>query len=114
MNRDYATFPDDDNGDVLWRMAQDGDNLGKHREVDFAVIFADESSARKFANQVQQNADKVSVDCYEGYPEMPWEVLVHVVLPPTHAAITAYEAELQSHAELLGGRNDGWGSFQQD
>ena len=27
MSRDYQQFPDDDNGNVLWQMAEDGDDL---------------------------------------------------------------------------------------
>ena len=37
MQRDYVQYPDDENGDVLWRMLEDGDNLATPREVDFSV-----------------------------------------------------------------------------
>ena len=32
-HRDAAVFPDDDNGDVLWQMHCDGDNLATPREM---------------------------------------------------------------------------------
>lgn len=38
MQRDKLVFPDDENGDVLWRMNLQGDNLTKAREIDFSVI----------------------------------------------------------------------------
>lgn len=44
MARNYEQFPDDENGDVLWDMAQDGDDLTKPREVDFSVIFPTEKA----------------------------------------------------------------------
>jgi hypothetical protein len=49
MNRDYTKFPDDENGDVLWKFSQDGDNLNKRREINFSIIFPNEESALKFA-----------------------------------------------------------------
>ena len=49
MARDDARFPADDNGDALWHMAEAGDDLGKPREVDFAVVFPTETAALQFA-----------------------------------------------------------------
>jgi hypothetical protein len=43
-------FPDDANGDVLRRMEAGGDDLTRPRNIDFAVVFADESSAEKFVS----------------------------------------------------------------
>jgi hypothetical protein len=45
MQRDYGRFPNDENGDVPWRMLEGGDNLSKPREIDFSVIFPTEGAA---------------------------------------------------------------------
>ncbi|MBK6660285.1 MAG: ribonuclease E inhibitor RraB [Proteobacteria bacterium] len=66
MERDYALYPEDDNGNVLWKMKQGGDNLDIPREVDFAVIFADEPSALEFAMRLLRYGQKVSFGRYEG------------------------------------------------
>jgi hypothetical protein len=50
MKRDYTKFPDDENGDVLWQMLEDGDNLSKPGEIDFSVIFPTEEAALRFAS----------------------------------------------------------------
>jgi Regulator of ribonuclease activity B len=42
-------YPDDANGDALRRMAAQGDDLTRPRNVDFTVVFVDESSAEQFA-----------------------------------------------------------------
>ncbi|HHP8720457.1 TPA: ribonuclease E inhibitor RraB, partial [Acinetobacter baumannii] len=34
MNRDYEQFPDDDNGNVLWQMVEDGDDLTELHEIE--------------------------------------------------------------------------------
>jgi hypothetical protein len=111
MNRNYAQCPDDENGDVLWRMLLDGDNLSKQREVDFSVVFPSEAAALSFAEHLLRNRQKVSLSPYEGNEELPWQVQVHRVMLPAHEAITEFEELLAADAEPLGGRNDGWGCF---
>lgn len=114
MSRDYSIFPDDENGDILWDMSQDGDNLAKPREVDFSVIFPTEAAALEFAVHLLRNDQKVSFSAYEEHEEMPWQVQAHPILIPTHENITGYENQLGQDSALYGGRNDGWGCFAQD
>jgi hypothetical protein len=111
MERNHAQCPDDDNGDVLWRMLLAGDNLDTQREIDFSVIFPSEGSALKFAEHLLRNQQKVSFSSYEGNDELPWQVQVHSVMLPSHDTITKFEELLAADAEPLGGRNDGWGCF---
>lgn len=112
--RDFNQFPDDDNGDVLWNMHSDGDNLSKPREVDFSVIFPTEEAALKFAVHMLRNEQKVSFSAYEGNEELPWQVELHPVMEPNHENISHYEELLAKDAAAYGGRNDGWGAMQQD
>jgi hypothetical protein len=114
MDRDYARFPADDNGDALWRMAEAGDDLGKPREVDFAVVFPTETVALQFAVMLLRTGQKVSFGPYDGDPDRPWQVYVHRMLLPTHTTITAVENDLARAAGPLGGCNDGWGCLAQD
>lgn len=114
MKRDYEVYPDDENGDVLWRMREGGDFLSAKREIDFSVIFPTEESALKFAVHLLQSDQKVSFSAYEGHEEMPWQVHAHPILAPTHANISGYENQLGEDAAQFGGRNDGWGCFQEN
>lgn len=114
MTRDYQQYPDDENGDVLLRMAEDGDNLATAREIDFSVIFPNEEAALGFATHLLRNGQKVSMSAHEGNSDLPWEVTAHPVMVPTHAHVTGYENQLGTDAEPFGGRNDGWGCFAQD
>jgi hypothetical protein len=107
------TFPDDDNGDVLRRLQAGGDDLSKPRDIDFTVVLptaeAADALARHFSAQGYGVESELS-DCVAG---LPWDVLVRKPMLPTHAGITAFEAELERVAGPLGGRNDGWGCFGQ-
>jgi hypothetical protein len=113
MSRNFEEFPDDENGDVLWRMAQEGDDLSLPREVNFSVIFPTEEAALKFAVHLLRNEQKVSFAPYEEHDELPWQVEAHPVMVPSHENISGYERELEMTAARLSGRNDGWGCFAQ-
>ncbi|MET4570389.1 ribonuclease E inhibitor RraB [Rhodanobacter soli] len=109
MHRDPLLFPDDENGDVLWQMAQAGDDLSIPREVDFAVIFPSEDDALKFAVHLLRSDQKVSFSSYEEHDELPWQVLAHPFMEASHENVSGFERLLGEAAEDFGGRNDGWG-----
>lgn len=114
MKRDFKQFPDDENGNVLWHMKQSGDNLSVAREIDFSVIFPTENDAINFAVHLLRNDQKVSFSPYPEHKELKWQVQVHPVMQPTHEHITGFEALLAKHSAKYGGRNDGWGSMEQE
>ncbi len=111
MERDYAHYPDDENGNVLWKMLQGGDNLDVPREVDFAVIFPDEQAAMDFAVRLLRYGQKVSFGRYERVEGFPWQVQAHPIMVPSHEHVSGYERQLGKDAAALGGRNDGWGCY---
>lgn len=108
-----ADFPDDENGDVLRRMRESGDNVSAARDIDFTVVFATRDQVQEFGDHFHDLGYRVSAKQSGCVADLPWDVVVVKNMVPTHAAITAFEAELQSVAAPLGGRNDGWGCFEQ-
>ena len=105
-----SDFPDDVNGDVLRSLERDGDDLSKPRNIDFSVIFMDESSAEKFVELVRDEDVTVELDCGLS-DDRPWDVTVTRFMIPTHQGVTEMESRLEKLATPLGGRNDGWGCF---
>ena len=103
--------PNDDTGDALRRLEADGDDLTRPRDIDFSVVFPNEFSAHRFADQFRERGHEVSVSFWEAKDGLPWEVTVVTNMTPSHAAITAFENVLQETADPLGGQNDGWGCF---
>ena len=114
MSRDLSVFPEDENGNVLFDMAADGDNLEEPREIDFSVIFPSEDSAIQFAIRLLRNDLKVSFSDYEGSEEFPWQVQAHPFMLPTHENVSGFESMLAGEAAAFGGRNDGWGCMSQE
>lgn len=114
MSRDLELFPRDENGDALWNMHSQGDDLAIAREIDFSTIFPNEDSAIRFAVHLLRNDQKVSFSAYEGNDEFPWQVTAHPLMLPAHENISGFEALLASESERFGGRIDGWGCMAQD
>ncbi len=114
-------FPDDENGQVLRDMAAEGDDLSIAREIDFSLLFADQHAAEAFCRMFAEEGYDVGLGKWESDPNLApgedknigkWDVRVTRDMVPDHAAITAFEVELQTVATPLGGYNDGWGCFQ--
>lgn len=106
-------YPNDANGDVLRRMEAQGDDLTKPRNIDFAVVFADASSAEQFAEHFRVLGHEVSMEITGTNPDFPWDVIVGQHMVPSHDGITDFENLLQSVADGWGGHNDGWGCFSE-
>lgn len=114
MQRNPTLFPDDDNGDVLWRLASAGDDLSIPREIDFTLDFADEQSALDCGMFLFRNELKVQLESpAEDDPTSSWSVLVVANMTPRHAEITHFEQYLQDVAEHYAGSCTGWGCMQQ-
>ena len=108
-----AMIPDDENGEVLKRMLDDGDDLSLERPVEFFHVFPDEAAAIAFAAAAAERPF-VSVDEPEVDEDDVWEVCVVRIMAPSHSAITALERELGELAETHGGFADGWGCSPAD
>lgn len=114
MIRDPDNFPNDVNGDALWRMLENGDDLSKQREIEFTVIFATEDDAIKFGETLLINRQKILLCDNKENSEYPFELVAYIYMEATHEEISAYEDLLELHATPFNGHNDGWGCLQQE
>ncbi len=78
-------YPDDENGDVLRRMASDGIDLVTQRVVDFEHYFPDETSARTFQAIVADTVLEAKLIRPEREQSRGWEVRFKLRLIPTHS-----------------------------
>ncbi len=104
------SFPNDENGDVLRRMQDDGDDLSAPRKLEFEHVFLAKAAAIAFVSEVTAEEVTVTVDWYA--ERQCWNVQVSRQMVPSHAAITGMEQRLDAVARRLGGRADGWGCFK--
>lgn len=109
--RDFATYPQNANGDVLWQMHRSGDDLSKQRLMEFAFLFATQERARAFQQKAEPLGFEVEVSYFEA--KRAWDVQCAVAIVPTHRDISRIENELSRLAATEEGRPDGWGCVAQ-
>ena len=108
-NRDPQTFPDDENGDILFSIWKSGTDISTSRTVDFSIIFPTEELARSFAATLKPQRAEVEVCHFEA--KNCWDVRFSPKLIPSWKNITESEERLSASAREFDGKNDGWGFF---
>jgi hypothetical protein len=103
----------EENRQLLLCMASSGDDLTRPRDIDFSVVFGERNSAETFAADIGRLGYRASVEKSDSGAEHPWDVTVVRHMVPICEAITEFELLLQAKGSALGGRNDGWGCFEQ-
>jgi regulator of RNase E activity RraB len=108
-----AHFPDDENGEVLRRMHESGDDLSKPRNIDFTVVLPSKEAAQAVGDHFHKLGYEVSAERTGTVPDLPWDLVVVRHMKPEHSEITKFEEALAVLAKEHGGRNDGWGCYEQ-
>ena len=108
-------FPDDENGDVLRRMAASGFDFGPPHDVDFYAVFPARADAMLVARQlIEADAREMALAgvSTNGAPEGGTELKVVRNMLVTHEGVTAFERRLGDLCAAYSGRLDGWGVMQ--
>lgn len=114
MSRDYQQFPDDDNGNVLWQMAEDGNDLSVPYEVEYSIIFETQAQAEQCALYLLHQEQKVSLFEEEESESRYWVVSAYVEMIPQHEDIVDLEQWFVHVASQYNGEYDGWGCIAYD
>ncbi|CAM9220835.1 ribonuclease E inhibitor RraB [Acinetobacter pseudolwoffii] len=109
MSRDYNQFPDDENGNVLWQMHQDGDDLQEAHEIEFSLVFIDEEQADRCALYLLKEEQKISLFQDEESATLEWIITIYVYMEPTYEDIVDLEQWFSKIAAEFQGEYDGWG-----
>ena len=109
MTRDFERFPQDDNGDVLWQMHQDGDDLSEAHEIEYSVVFHDKDKADRCALFLLQQEQKISLFIDEEADPQEWILTIYVYMEPDYADIVELENWFTKIALEFAGEYDGWG-----
>lgn len=109
MTRDFKLYPDDDNGNVLWQMHQDGDDLTEAHEIEYSIAFTSQEQAEKCALFLLQEEQKISLFVDEDNDVAEWIVTIYVYMEPEYSDIVDLEEWFTKIANEHGGEYDGWG-----
>ena len=107
MSRDYQQFPDDDNGNVLWQMAEDGDDLTVAHEIEYPIAFKNQETAEKCALFLLNEEQKISLFQDEETDE--WFITIYVYMEPDYSDIVDLEEWFTKIGIEYNGEYDGWG-----
>ena len=92
MTLSIPNFPDDDNGNALRGMQQDGDDLSQPRDIDFTVVLPDSDAVQEFGSRFYNLGLQVKAKKSGTVPELPWDVTVTVnMLPVTAHSPTSFQ-----------------------
>lgn len=107
MSRDYQQFPDDDNGNVLWQMAEDGDDLTVAHEIEYSIAFKSQEIAEKCALFLLAEEQKISL--FQDEENNEWFITIYVYMEPDYSDIVDLEEWFTKIATDYNGEYDGWG-----
>lgn len=109
MTRDFEKFPEDDNGNLLWQMHEDGDDLDEIHELKFSMYFKTQELAEKCAISLLLEEQKISLYLDEEVHPNEWVITIYVNLFPEYEDIVDLEQWFTKIAEQFDGEYDGWG-----
>jgi regulator of RNase E activity RraB len=104
-------YPDDSDGHALQRVANDGNDMERPMDVDFPVVFADQTIAERFAAIAQKYGYETKLWQHEEEDAGDWDVVCVRRMILTYDAVLAVQSELNELSGPLGGYSDGWGTF---
>ena len=105
MNQD---FPNDETGELLRLMREQGDNLSLARDIDFFLIFDLKDQAIAFASQADLGPEfRVETARYEKTDK--WQACLTVHMAPVYAELVMLEKQVARLGRDFGGQSDGWG-----
>jgi hypothetical protein len=107
-------FPDDENGQLLAEIAAAGVDLSKMQQIDFFILFEQQTDADKFAKDIVSDALVQTADVEKCKDTGVWEVITHVQMVPEHTLLGQAEQYLESIANGYNGYGDGWGLMDED
>jgi hypothetical protein len=111
-------YPDDEDGQVLARIAATGMDLSKPTVVEFAIESVDEPTSQAIAARLNAGGFTAEIYFDEGEPDFVesdsaefgpfWTVYVSIECVPSHANIVALQAKLASLIVGTGAKVEGW------
>ena len=117
-----SQYPDDEDGEVLKKLADSGIDMDSPLNVEFMVHSPNEASSTKIVNAMNKAGYETEIDFDEGELEEgeeqtkeneefwpSWTVYAQVKIVPEYNIIIRIQNELDKLAEPFGGKSDGWG-----
>lgn len=108
-------FPDDENGQLLREIFEEGVDLSLAHQVDFYHLFEKKDNAEQMEIAIKAAHPAVVVKVAEDEEiKGLWEVVCSLSMPLEHLLITESEQAFETIADKHNGYSDGWGVMQSE
>ena len=102
-------FPNDDDGEVLYRLAVEGEDLSCKRDIEFYCYAKDENTAEAIAADLESYGYRSSIYVGRGgEPEESVSVYSKITMLPTYDLIVLEQKRLNLILKPYGAECDGW------
>ncbi len=104
-----SVLPDDETGDALRLLEQNGSDLSRPLEMDFFASVPSQAAGDAVALRVVELGFAASVEQDEDSQQ--WTCYCTKTIVPNYAMVVEIEAQIDAVAQAHGGHADGFGSF---
>jgi regulator of RNase E activity RraB len=110
-------YPDDDDGQALRLVVQNGSDMSRPMDIDFALAVPDENTGREVAKAAEAAGYRTEVVFDEGEEledeaaTPSWTCYCTKTMLATYEGVIAAQRELELLSSPFGGYPDGWGTF---
>ena len=108
IERELTLFPEDETGNMLWQLLNEGVDLNQPVEIEFSMVFPTQQQALNFGHILLENNQKISFSPYDAHATHKWEITAYPPMSLTYQNILGYQQLLESHSEDYSGIFDGW------
>ncbi|MES2996254.1 MAG: ribonuclease E inhibitor RraB [Verrucomicrobiota bacterium] len=102
-------YPNDETGQALNRLRSDGSDMSRAMKIDFFIEIPDMGTGHKIAQAVAKDSYECSIEQDED--TQAWTCYASKLLVPSYENVVTEEKYLDSVAQKLGGKLDGFGSY---
>ena len=103
------SYPHDDDGDALRRVAEEGSDMSKSMRIDFAVLAPNIDAAEAIAKAARPLRYETRID--QDSESGRWTCYCSREMLATNEAIVDAQRELDAISKPFSGCCDGWGTF---
>jgi hypothetical protein len=102
-------YPNDDDGDALQRLADDGFDMSRPTDIEFVVLAPNRKAADAIAKLAASAGYRTRLEDAE--EDESWDCYWIKAMVPTYEGVVAAQRELDDMSRQFNGKIDGWGTF---
>lgn len=104
-----SDLPSDADGDAMWRVISDGNDISQPMTIDFFVAFESQTDANAYAQTLSDSDFNTNVE--HDNEDDSWTYYCSRVMLLNYTKLIQNQNDLNELAKAHNGYTDGWGTF---